>query len=262
VRRFARTFVSLCLAASALLAVGCVSVPAPGEETKSPEEQAESLRNLGVDHVVNGRIPFGIRELRHALMLNEDDPVTHLWLGQAYMLRDKLDDAIVHSERALDLDPANHEARIQLSTLYIMVGRLGDAVAQSDVLVDDPTFASPWRALTNRGWAQVKQGRGVVARNSLNEALEFNPTWWPAMLNLGILEQVEGDYLASLRYFQEVLELAPGPGPEAESHYRMAEAYVSLGHRSRATHHLQAAIEASPHGRWGRQSREYLALLN
>jgi hypothetical protein len=41
----------------------------------------------------------------------------------------------------------------------------------------------------------------------------------------------------------------------------MAEAYVALGHRDRAIHHLTVAIEQTPHGRWGRQSREYLLRL-
>jgi tetratricopeptide (TPR) repeat protein len=260
--RLARVRALILLAGLVLVASACVSTPVPDGDEQSPMETAEARRNIGIDHIVNGRIPFGIRELRHALSVYEPDPLTHLWLGQAYLLRDKRDDAIVHSERALELDPSSHEARIQLSTLYIMAGRYGDAVAQADILVDDPTFSSPWRALTNRGWAQLKLRQLDLARESLEEALEYSSNYWPAILNLGILEQIQGDHIASLRYFQEVQELAPGPGPEAESHYRMAEAYVSLGHRERAVHHLEQAIELSPHGRWGRQSREYLALLN
>lgn len=243
-----------------LLSVGCVQTQS-GEIEQTPQEKATAQRNLGIDHMVNGRVAFGLRELLHAVSLHEEDALTHLWLGQAYLLKGKLDDALHHAKRAVELDPEHHEARLNLTVIYIQVEQYGNAVATADVLIDDPTFSSPWRALTNRGWALLKQNQLVLARQSLEEALEYRPKYWPALLNLGILEQAEGDPVASLRYLQGVIDLELGSGPAAEANYRMAEAYVSLGHRERALAHLETAIELSPHGRWGRQAREYLAVL-
>ena len=258
-----RTLAGVLLAVGlALLSAGCATIAVPGESTRSTAKAAEARRNIGIDHVVSGRIAFGIRDLRHALELEDQDAMTHLWLGQAYHLRGRMDDALTHAERAVELDPGKHEARLNLSVIYIQRGRWGDAIAQADWLIDDPTFSSPWRALNNRAWAQIKQNQLTVARQSLEEALEFRPRYWPALLNLGILEGVEGDHLGSLRFLQEVIEFGPGSGTEAEAHYRMAEAYVRLGHRERAQYHLKTAIEVSPNGRWGRQSRDYLALLH
>ena len=257
----ARSFASLWLAGLVSLTLGCVSVPGANQPKPTPAEAAEASRNVGIDHVVNGRVALGIRDLRHAMTVYPDDALTNMWLGQAYLLKGRLDDSLVHAERAVELDPMSHEARLNLSVIDLHMGRYSEAVSHADLLVDDPTFASPWRALTNRGWAQLKQRQLTLARRSLEEALEYRPRYWPALLNLGILEQIEGDRLASLRYLEAVRELEPGSGAVAEANYRMAEAYVSLGHRERALHHLEEAIEASPHGRWGRQSREYLALL-
>jgi len=245
----------------ALVCAGCMVPVEPESSGRTAAESAEARRNIGVDHVVNGRAAFGIRELRHALTLNDQDAMTHLWLGQAYLMKNRIDDALLHAERAVELDPENHEARLNLSVIYIQVGRLGDAIAHADVLVDDPTFASPWRALTNRGWAQIKQNRLTLARESLEEGLEYRPGYWPAVLNLGILESIEGDQLGALKYLQQVIDFEPGSGAEAEAHYRMAEAYVRLGHRERAVHHLETALEVAPHTLWGRKSREYLGML-
>ena len=239
----------------------CSSVPQASEPEPSPADHAAARRNIGIDHVVNGRVPIGIRELRHALTLHEDDALTHLWLGQAFLMKGRLVDAQRHAERAVALDPSGHEARLNVTVLYIHSGAFEQAIAESDVLVDDPTFASPWRALTNRGWALLKLQRFGEARRSLSDALEYQPRYWPALLNLGILDQIEGDFAGSLRYFEGVLEIDPGAGATAEAHYRVAEAYVSLGQRHQALQHLSRAIETSPNGRWGRQSREYLALL-
>jgi len=249
------------LVVSSLSFGACSSVPRQEESASSLGEVAAARRNIGIDHVVNGRVPLGIRELRHALTLREEDSLAHLWLGQAFLMKGRLPDAERHAERSLELDPESHEARLNVSVVYIHTGQFDEAIAESDVLIDDPTFATPWRAFTNRGWAQLKLERRALARESFEDALEFHPDYWPALLNLGILAQIEGDYVGSLRSLEGVLSLAPGGGPEAEVHYRLAEAYVSLGHRERALHHLGQAIEVSPNGRWGRQSREYLALL-
>lgn len=256
-----RTALVLVTSFTLVSASACITDIPGNEVERTPFEKAESKRNIGVDHVVSGRVAYGLRELRHALLLNPDDALTHLWLGQAYRLKGRESESLAHASRAVEIDPTNHEARLNLSSIYIDVMQYNEAVAHAQLLIDDPTFPSPWRPLTNRGWAQLKQGYLSDARASFEEALEFHGRYWPATLDLGILAQAERDYLESIRYYSEVLKLEPGAGPKAEANYRMAEAYVALGHRDRAIHHLAEAIEQTPHGKWGRQSREYLLRL-
>jgi tetratricopeptide (TPR) repeat protein len=258
--QFPRVSVGLALFALTALLSGCVTVTneAPPPE---PGALAESHRNLGIDHVINGRVAFGIRELRDAARLVDDDAVTHLWLGEAYYRRARFEDALLHTERSLELDPENHETSLNLARFYIHFERFDEAIATSTGLADDPTFPSPWRALTNRGWAQLKLRRFSDARASFTEALDFNRYYWPASLNLGILAQAEGQHRQSLGYFATVLEAKAGDRAQAEANYRIAESYVSLGERARAMYHLGIAIEKTPDGRWGKQSQEYLARL-
>ena len=136
-----------------------------------------------------------------------------------------------------------------------------EAIEQAQILIEDPTFATPWRALTNRGWAELKLGHHVPARASFLRALDFNYRYWPATLNLGILESIEGNHIKALEYLSQVLERDPRQSATAEANYRMASSCVSLGMRARALQHLDLAIEASPHSHWGRQSREYKKVL-
>jgi len=249
---------ALCLLV--LTFVGCVSAP-PTDRPASLVDQAEARRNVGIDHVLNGRIAFGIRDLRYAIGIVPDDAYSHLWLGEAYRQRRLFDDAIAETKKAIELDPDLHEARLNLSVLYLQMERYEDAIEQCDVLIADATFASPWRAATNRGWAALKLHRYDEARESFNQALDFNIKHWPAVLNLGILAQAEGHWVESLRYYLEVLKRAPGPNAQAEANYRIAESYVRLGQRERALDHLTKAIQLTPDGMWGRQSREYLHRL-
>ena len=58
-----------------------------------------------------------------------------------------------------------------------------------------------------------------------------------------------------------VLELSPGPLGTAETNFRMAEIYVSLGKREQALEHLVAASSQRPSGSWGKRSEDYLKRL-
>ena len=127
--------------------------------------------------------------------------------------------------------------------------------------MDDPTFPGPWRALTNQGWAHYRLGRRTEARRDLESALEYNPSYWPALLDLGILEVEEGHQLEAIALFQAMLEQEPRRGARAEANYRLAEVYVSLGKRERAVDHLVTAVADAPRNPWGKKSEEYLRLL-
>ena len=74
-----RTAAAVLFAAGLTLPLaGCVSTGVPEGSTKSAVEAAEARRNVGIDPVVRGRIAFGIRDLRHALELHDQDAMTHL----------------------------------------------------------------------------------------------------------------------------------------------------------------------------------------
>jgi type IV pilus assembly protein PilF len=219
-------------------------------------------RDVGIDYLSNGRTPMAIRELQHAYTLAPEDPVTVHWLGEAYRRRGLLDQALVHMLEARQLDPASHELLMNLTGLYIQLERYSDAVEVSQVLIDDPTFPSPWRAYTNRGWAELQMGLLTAARKSLMEALAFKPDYWPAQLNLGILEAKSGRSLAAIVNFETVLgQRNLGESAESEATYRLGEAYVVMGQRGKALEYFKRSAERMPLGHWAQQSGEYLKLL-
>ena len=95
----------------------------------------------------------------------------------------------------------------------------------------------------------------------LGRALDFHPSFWPAILNLGIIDSDEGKRLEAIEHFQRVIELDPGRTATAEANYRIAQTFVALGHRKRALRHFTAAVEESPNGLWGEQSKRYMKML-
>ena len=106
----------------------------------------------------------------------------------------------------------------------------------------NPTFASPWRAFTNRAWAEYKLGRKKQARESLDYAREYQSSYWPATLALAILEGDAGRRPEAIRLYQEIIAQGPGAAVEAEVNYRLAEVYVALGKRREAMGHLTTSV--------------------
>jgi Tfp pilus assembly protein PilF len=240
---------------------GCATSQADRLEAQHRIKQANSHFEVGVDHLENGRYSNGLRELRVAEGLDSENPRIQAALAEAYMRKGKVADAEAHLLRALEIQPAYHDARLNLSGLYLMIGRYEDAAVQAEVLVDDPTFPGVWRAYTNRAVAELGLGDNAEARRQLELAIDFEKNYWPALLSLGILEKKEGRPVEAISFFQRALEQKPAPNARAEVNYRMAEVYVSLGKRKKAVNHLMSAVAQTPDGEWGKKSEEYLQIL-
>lgn len=248
-----------------LLGFACLGCASSGRApVVSPEDARIALakRNVGIDYLANGRTPLAIRELQFAYQLNPADPVSIHWLGEAYRRRGLLDKALEHFLMALELMPEDADLRLNLAGLYMQLKRYPEAIEHSQALIEDPTFVAPWTAYTNRGWAELQLGHAREARASFGEALAFRPTYWPARLNLGILDAQEGHKLQAIVNFERVLERDLGRSAEAETHYRLGETYFSLGRRQKALRYFKLAAERAPYERWGSQSEEYLKLLH
>lgn len=242
------------------LGLGCAT-PNQRAEQRDRARKAVSHLNIGVDHLDNGRTGLALREFMTAEALDPSNAQVQYALGEAYLSRDKRAESEQHFRRALEIHPGYHDARLSLSTFYILEERYEEAIAECDVLLEDPTLPGPWQALANRGWAQHKLDRNSEARRSFELALEYRSDYWPASLSLAILEAEEGRRMEAISLFDHIIALEPGPRVESEVNYRLAELYISLGKRNRAMKHLARSVASSPDGEWARKSEAYLKLL-
>ncbi|HTY17835.1 MAG TPA: tetratricopeptide repeat protein [Myxococcota bacterium] len=259
-------------ALAALPTFGCASSRSPRQQP--PETQVEGKNEpthdqrvahmhyeLGVEHLSAGRTPQAISELLESARINPNDEQTQLALAEAYRRSGRMLEAEQHLLRALQLKPDFQQAHLNISALYIQLERYQDAIPHAQHLIDDPTFPFPWRALTNLGWAEFQIGRLDPAAQHLAMALDYKPDYWPARLNLGILEAQRSNRAEAVRQFERVLEAQPGPLAEAEVRYRLAEIRIAMGDRAAAIDQLTKATDLHPSGPWGKRSAEYLKSL-
>jgi len=246
--------------ALALPALGGCATTSP-EMRVEQERKARAHYQMAMEHLREGRTGIAIAELQNAERLQPDDPWVALALGEAYRLKARNEEAERHFLRAVALKPNFHAAKLNLSALYVQMERYDEAIELSNELLADATFPVPWKALTNAGYAHYKMRRPAEARAALEKAVEYHDGYWPARLDLAILDAEENRHLDALANLERVLAQKPGPLAEAETHYRMAVAYISLGNRDKALHHLSVAAETRPSGEWGKRSADYLKRL-
>jgi type IV pilus biogenesis/stability protein PilW len=247
---------------------GCATPQTVGDDASGPSK-ARARRDLGVDYLSTHKTAMAIRELRASLEEDASDPVTHLWLGEAYRRKGQTEEARQAFETAAKFAAdrkdiqTEQDARLNLSAILSQMGRYEEALPHCEALSVDPTFASPWRPLTNCGWALIHLGRYDEARQHLVQALDYFPSYGPALLDLGILETKQGHSLAAVTALKKAIASSRLSGAgRAEANFRLGEIFVSLGDREKAIAHFRAAVETGPMLEWGSQSQAYLDLLH
>jgi len=257
------------LAAALIVSSGGCMIPVQ-ESYDGPDRvtPGQAKRDLGIDYLASRRTAMAIRELTAALKLEAMDGQTHLWLGEAYRRKGRTEEAEAFLLDAIrlseDVEDSNTEqlARLTLSALLSQMGRYAESLEHCEALTADPTFPTPWRPLTNCGWALFQLDRIDEAEAHYREALDFFPRFGPALLNLGILQTDQGHALAAIKSFERALDSGRlGASGLGEAHYRLGEIYVGLGRRDKAVEQFREATTKAPYAEWGTQSQAYLDLL-
>lgn len=248
--------------ASAIATSGLGCATLAGGAGAQDARKAASHVQVGSDHLANGRSAIALREFLAAERLDPKNAQVHYALADAYLARGKRAESEKHARRALALFPDYHDARLFLTALLLVDKRYAEAIPECNRLIDDPTFDAPWRALTNRAWAEYKLGRAKDARGSLAQAREYRQNYWPATLALAIFEGDAGRRTEAIRLYKDIIALAPGPAVESEVNYRIAEIYVALGKRKEAMGHLTTSVARAPESHWAKKSQDYLKRLH
>jgi Tfp pilus assembly protein PilF len=229
--------------------------------------KGETHRDLGTIYLNKGEVELAIREYRLAIEAWERDAETHFAIGEAYRRKAEYLLAERHFRRSLELDPEKLDARLNLGAIYIQQQRWQEAIVENRILVEEPTFLMPARALVNLGWAQYNSKDFEGAKGSLQRALAIDPANYQAHVNLAIVLYEDGDLADALLHFERAVQILNGRPvelfglAEAEVRFRMAMAHVRLGQRSQALEQLREAAERGGNTEWGKKSRDYIAVL-
>jgi tetratricopeptide (TPR) repeat protein/mono/diheme cytochrome c family protein len=212
---------------------------------------------------------------RHWLAGFPDAWKEHNNLANALRAQGRLDEALAHYRRALELAPRGHDVRYNLAVALTEAGRTEEGLGElRRVVEDDPRHA---RARTSLGHALLASGRTAEALPYLEQAvalepslaiahynlaialaaveraeralehyraaIENDPDFAMAHNNLGALLHARGATDEAIRHYRRALDLAPD---NAEAHNNLGLALVETGRSDEAVEHFRRALALDP----------------
>jgi tetratricopeptide (TPR) repeat protein len=178
---------------------------------------------------------------RTTLAKNPNATMAQINLGNLLYQQGRPNKAIVHFEKALELQPSSVDAHSNLGAALLNLGRVDEAIAHLRRAVEiQPTAAN---AHNNLGNALLQKGQVNEALIEFQRAVELAPGVAGAHYNLGTALLQAGRVREAIAPLQAELKLQPN---SAEVRASLGEALLQVGQVEAAIEPLQKAIELKP----------------
>ena len=221
---------------------------------RDPNVRKQKYLESGKRFEANGKYREAAIQFSNALKVDKDFGPAHYELAKAYLQLGTPMPAYGELLRAVDLDPTNKLARIDLGNMFL-AGHAPDraAVQAKAVLAMDPNNADAYALLA--GVAQAK-GDNAEALKNIRQAIQLNPNQANYHGELAMLESA--DPAAQGNMEQELNKAASLDPKSATPHILLGEMDYKKGNMQGAEQQFLAAIGAAPKNM---QAREGLAAL-
>ena len=166
---------------------------------------------------------------------------THLNLGNAFMMKGGIQDAIGEYEQVLRLNPTDPYAPLNLGHALFRAGRFKEAIGQYEqALRINPNDA---HAQYNLGVALVKDGQLGQSVGHFEQALRIQPDYAEAHHILGSVLFAQGEIPEAMGHWEQAIRIKPD---YAEAHYNLANAFLRGGQLKEAIGHYEQALHIKP----------------
>lgn len=190
----------------------------------------------GVQYMETGRLDLAQQDLQRAIELDSHSSEAQNAMGVLHERLKQPDEAEQFFRRSLSLDENNPSASNNLGRILCGQGKYEQAMQLFHKAIDSRLYQTPWLALTNAGLCAKSQGKGAEAESYLRKAVEYNPRFSPALLELAKLSLENNNYL-STRAFLERFDAVNNP--TAESLALGFQAEQALGNQKEAVSYLK-----------------------
>ncbi len=203
-----------------LLGAACTSLqteedpPRAAVEPLSPEQASQIFVEKGVHYMDAGHYAVARHDLLKAIELDDANSEAYNALAVLYQRLDNPGEADSQFRKAISLQPDNYGARNNYGRFLCATGHAAEAFEQFKAVYGTKLYAQPWLPLTNAGICARSIGQLAEAERYLRRALETNPRFPPALLELARLSRDTRQALAARGFLQRYLAAA-GPTPEA-----------------------------------------------
>jgi Flp pilus assembly protein TadD len=177
-----------------------------------------------------------------AVAVTGDNVVARGNLAVAFSQVGRNDEALVHLNEALRIDPTDAVSNNCMGLLLSGRGEHADAVAHFRIVL---RYKPEYYAVHNNlGLTLATQGKLDEAIAEYHESLRLEPTYTPAMSNLGAALISRGEVDKAEPLLREAVRLTPN---EARAHNNLGVALVRLGRTDEAAVEYAEALRLDPY---------------
>lgn len=186
----------------------CASSPEVKQEKHQADVAAKANTQLGVEYLREGNYEQSKIKLQKALELEPDYAPAHDAIAFLYQTvgEDKL--AEKHYKKSLRIDPDNAMARNNYGQFLCFQERHKEATVQFTKAAENPFYSTPAVPLTNAGLCAARIPDLELASDYYRQALQKNPRFAPALLQMAIVRYQQGNYLGARGYLERLQEVA------------------------------------------------------
>lgn len=177
------------LIAAGLLA-GCAGLQP--QATPDQRRAAEVNAELGISYLRQNDLVQAQRALERAIQFDPGLAMAHLGMASLRERQGATDTAVQHYRRALAIEPDNPYVLTNLGDLLCRQGQVADGQQLLARAIANPSYAARHVALLSAGQCDLKQGETERAERRMREALQIEPRYPDALLEMARLTYADG----------------------------------------------------------------------
>lgn len=197
----------------ALILSAC-STTSDNKENLSDEDLSMLDFRRGLAYLELGKTDMALEMLENAIDKDSDNYQAVGALAALYEsvgMHEKAEENYLH---ALDLRPTKSAPENNFGRYLCDRGEYDRGLVYLQSAADKPMNTRKWVALTNLGICQNRKGDMELAENNLRKALELQPEFAPALLEMAKISYKKQKYMSAQAFLQRYLSVAE---PTAET---------------------------------------------
>ncbi len=191
------------------LFTGCATVGEDGQVIDKEKKRAEvSHANtmLGIEYLRVGNYEMSREKLDRALAADPDNTEANDAIAVLYEKVGEPDMAEKYYRKSLRINPDNPRGHNNYGQFLCAHGRYKEAEKEFLSAANDPFYPTPALPLTNIGLCALRIPDEEMAEKYFRQALELDPKYPPALLQMATLSYSRSNYLGARAYLQRYQE--------------------------------------------------------
>lgn len=172
---------------------------------KEVENDGQIMALLGGAYMDSGQFDKGVKILQEAVQKSTDKAPVHTQLAMGHLKAGDIDSAITELQSAIEIDSNLLQADIILILTLLDLNRLDEVIiAAGNLLEKDPESPLPYNFM---GAAYLGKRDSEKARKQFEKALQVDPAFTLARINLATMELRAGNREAAREQYEEILKV-------------------------------------------------------